>query len=1045
MKKFHTLLVTSALLGGASLAQAQHTQVFTNPDHYYREGIELFDREKFGAAQQAFSQYVRLIGDNAKTTDAQYYYALSGLYLLHANSEKLILDFAAQHPAHPKASVAYLELGKFYFNKKDYEKSIEYLEKTPSAKLDINQVREAEFKLAYAYFAGKKFDKAKELFDRNKLGNHNYVYASNYYAGYIAYRNGDYAGAKKDLQMAAQNDAYKQIVPYMLTEILYKEGNTDEVISYGEKVLKQQPEPQNADEIQILVGDGYYKKGNYKKALTYFTDYAKGKKKLDLTIAYKLGYANYKTGNYKNSIKYFQPVASQKEILGQNAAYHLGLSYLKDTNKQFALAAFDQARRVDFDKPVTESATIKYAQINYENGNFNETINALGEFRKKFPQSKLSDEADDILSESYLNTSNYGDAVRHIEALSQRSSRINQTYQRVTYYQAVQLFNDGRFQEALTMLDKSLEYKYDNEIRAASYFLKGEAQSIAQRWEEAIVSYGSVFKTPNAAKTDNYMKARYGIAYAYYNNQQYDKALPHFKAFIDNEDVKAGNPNKNDATIRLADCYYIQKNYSQALALYDKAIAEKAVDADFAYFQKGVIYGIQRKREQAVESLRTLVANYPRSQYADEAAYQRALIDFEAGNYAPSIAGFSNLIDARPDSRLVPNALHKRGVAYSNLTKPNEALADFKRILNDYPSSKVAQNALYSLQEVLAATNKSEEFDTYLARFKSANPQSGALESVEFEAAKSLYLSGKYEPAITRLEAYLSSYATSAYAPDARYFLADAYLKNNDKEAALAKLKEVITENKSEYVSRALFRAAELEFENKNYAEAITYYNRLRETATSKKDQSNALIGLMKSYFLTNDYANTGKIADELIAQGNASLNAYNSALLYKGKASYAAGNLEQALIELSTAVGSATDANGAEAQYLVGDIHYKQKKYKESLNDLFKISSNYASYEYWLGKAFILIADNYTATNELFQAKATLNSVIENSPNTEIVEEAKSKLATLEGNPGANTKNPSAPKTNFNATPTDTLKINSPEINSIEINVIEGDSIKAD
>ena len=1023
MKKLPTFLLATALLGAGHLAEAQHTQVFTNPDHYYHEGLELFDREKYGAAQQAFSQYVSLISDNTKTIDAQYYYALSGLHLLHANAEKLILDFAANYPAHPKASIAYLELGKFYFNKKEYEKSVEYLEKAPSARLDERQLREAEFKLAYSYFAQKQFDKAKVLFDRNKTGDHNFVYASNYYAGYLAYRNGDYAGAKKDLQVAEQNEAYKQIVPYMLTEIYYKEGNTEEVITYGEKVLKQQPEPQNADEIRILVGDGYYKKANYKKALTYFNDYAKGKKKLDNTIAYKLGYANYKTTNYKGAIQYLQPVASQKEILGQNAAYHLGLSYLKDQNKQFALAAFDQARRVDFDKPVTESATLKYAQINYENGNFNESINALGEFRRNFPQSKLSAEADDILSESYLNTSNYGDAVRHIEALSNRSARINETYQRVTYFQAVQLFNDGRFQEALTLLNKSLEHRYDSEIRAASFFLKGEAQSIAQQWNDAIASYGSVFKTSNTSKTDYYVKSRYGIGYAYYNTQQYDKALPHFKAFVADEQAQANPTNLNDATIRLADCYYIQKNYSQALALYDKAIAQKAADADFAYFQKGVIYGIQGKRDQAMESLRTLSSNYPRSQYADEAAYQRAIIDFEAGNYAPAIAGFSNLIETRPDSRLLPNALQKRGVAYSNLNKQTEAQTDFKRILNEYPSSKVAQNALYSLQESLAATNQSAEFDTYLARFKSANPQSGALEGVEFEAAKSLYLSGKYEEAITRLEAYLNAYQTSSYAPDARYFLADAYLKNNDNEAALAKLKEVVTENKSEYVSRAIYRVAELEFENKNYPEAITYYNRLLETAASKKDQSNALMGLMRSYFLTNDYVNTGKIADELIAQGNASLNAYNSALLYKGKATYAAGNLEQALTELSATVGSATDANGAEAQYLVGEIHYKQKKYKESLNDLFKISSNYSAYEYWLGKAFILIADNYTATNELFQAKATLNSVIENSPNQEIVEEAKAKLNTLE--PGATSNQPKVDTTiiNLNNVLTDSIK----------------------
>ena len=202
MNKFHKIIITSALVGSAHFVQGQHTQAFTSVEGYYQEGMELFDRQKYGAAQVAFARYVNLIHDDARTADAQYYYAVSGLYLLHGNAEKLILDFASAHPTHPKASLAYFELGLFEFNQKHYDKAIAYLEKVPADRLDNQQLKEADFKLAYSYFTQKKFDKAKVLFDRNKTGEHNYVYASNYYAGYLASRNGDYASAKKDLRVA---------------------------------------------------------------------------------------------------------------------------------------------------------------------------------------------------------------------------------------------------------------------------------------------------------------------------------------------------------------------------------------------------------------------------------------------------------------------------------------------------------------------------------------------------------------------------------------------------------------------------------------------------------------------------------------------------------------------------------------------------------------------------------------------------------------------------------------------------------------------------
>ena len=43
------------------------------------------------------------------------------------------------------------------------------------------------------------------------------------------------------------------------------------------------------------------------------------------------------------------------------------------------------------------------------------------------------------------------------------------------------------------------------------------------------------------------------------------------------------------------------------------------------------------------------------------------------------------------------------------------------------------------------------------------------------------------------------------------------------------------------------------------------------------------------------------------------------------------------------------------------------------------------------------MIAENYIALEELFQAKATLNSIIEKSPNQEIVERATILLATID------------------------------------------------
>ncbi|MBD2716782.1 tetratricopeptide repeat protein [Microvirga sp. STR05] len=1015
--KFIPRIALAASLGAAAplAAQAQQTQVFASDERHFQEGLELFDRGKYGAAQQAFQRYLDLTQRRTgelrdRTIDAEYYYAVAGLYLFHPDAEDRILSFATQNPAHPKAAVAFFELGKFYFDKKDYAKSIDYLQRVGADNLTLEQRAESEFKLGYSYFAQKEFDKAKLQFDRNKQGTHQYRYASSYYAGYLAFRAGDYPGARQDLAVAEQNDAYRPVVPAVMSQIYYKEGNFDGLIDYGTKALAQTPPPQSADEIQLLVGDAYYQKQDFKQAAEYFDKYAAGRKKIEPEVQYKIGYANYKQGDFKGAIGSFKGVAARRDSLGQNAAYHLGLSYLQTNQKQLALNSFDAARKATFDKNISENATLKYAQINYELGNTPEVIATLKDFGKKYPRSKNREAADDILSESFLNSSDYAQALNYLDNLDDRSTKLNATYQRVSYLQAATLYNNSRYSEALPLLDKSLKYPQDDALRAAAQVLKGEIYSVGQKYPDAITAYTAAARTARqggvtASEKDFEQKARYGLGYAYYNTQQYDRARPQFQAWLQDPVAKPADLNYYDVTLRLADTYYVAKNYQQALDLYNKVITANAADKDYAYYQKSVVLGLLGRRDEAAQTLGTLLRTSPTSRYADDAVYQQAQLDFEAGSFQQAVDGFSKLIANRPNSQLIPQALHKRGVAYANLDQHEKAATDFKQVLSQYPRTKAASSAIYSLQESLSAQGKTEEFDQYLAQFKQQNPDSKATESVEFEAAKSLYLAEKYAQAIPRLESYLKQYPDNALAADGRYFLADALLRTGKKAEALPKLKAVVQEGKSEFVNRAVGRVADLEFENKNYPEAIIYYGRLRTSSQNKREIANAGLGLMKSYYESGDLEGTRRVAQELQAQA-ASPTATNAALLYLGKASFKAGNYDQAIAELNTAATTAAaDENGAEAQYLVADALFQQKKYPEALDAAYK--TNTSNYELWQGRGFLLIADIYAAQGENFQARATLNSIIDNKfPVAEVIAGAKQRLAALPGEtPAGGTK----------------------------------------
>ena len=86
----------------------------------------------------------------------------------------------------------------------------------------------------------------------------------------------------------------------------------------------------------------------------------------------------------------------------------------------------------------------------------------------------------------------------------------------------------------------------------------------------------------------------------------------------------------------------------------------------------------------------------------------------------------------------------------------------------------------------------------------------------------------------------------------------------------------------------------------------------------------------------------------------------------------------------------------GAEGLYWLAFSFQEKGDFTQSNNSIFDFSAPFADYDYWYGRIFLLLADNYIKTGEEFQAKATLQSIVENSTNAEIKSTAQAKLQTL-------------------------------------------------
>jgi TolA-binding protein len=377
--------------------------------------------------------------------------------------------------------------------------------------------------------------------------------------------------------------------------------------------------------------------------------------------------------------------------------------------------------------------------------------------------------------------------------------------------------------------------------------------------------------------------------------------------------------------------------------------------------------------------------------------FEKAQFYFEQGNYGAAIAEFSKIILANKPSRFLPYAYQRRAAANYNLKDYSKTADDYIEVLERFPAHPIASGVLLPLQEALGLAKRSAEFDRYLTQFKTANPDAKGIETVEFEAAKNLYFNQDYLKAVTSLSNYVSAYPQSPRKAEANYYRAESLYRLKDYSAALKVYAEIDPDNGFSFTHKVASRMAELEFRQGNFEQALPHFRRLAQLATTKKDQSTAWSGLMESYFQLTQYDSADAYARLILEKGKVNAGSENKALLFLGKSAKARGDFETAKDEFLSILNNARDEYGAEAKYLLGEIFFLTKDYKACYETLVTLNRDFAEYPEWVGKSYLLLADNYELMGEIFQAKGTLKSLIENFPIQSIKDQAKEKLKKLE------------------------------------------------
>lgn len=1021
------------LLVVPQLLHSQQSTVFTEANLSYKRGVDFYNQNLYGLAQKEFRSAMDLIRPVnepewvALKTDAELYHAKCAVRLDQPEAEKQVFDFLRNHAPSPEASQAALEIGDYYFEKKKYNEALEYYAMAPSDAVNGGLRDEIRFKQGYSYFVTKRFPQAKTAFSGIKENTRSeWYYPANYYYGCAAFFEGKYDDAAKSFQRCEKSDQYSKYVPYYITQIYFAKGQYDLVISYGGVKAKEEG-LRNRAELNQLVGQAYFEKGDFKRALPYLEYAATNGARLRGADYYQLGYAQYQNGYFKQAIENFEQLSKQDSLLGQNGLYHLGDCYLRTDNKFAARNAFGQAANLNYDQSVKEDALFNYAKLSYELKYDRDALVAL----QKIPAgSRYYEDAQALMSEVFLNTRDYDRAIAALESVPNRTPRLNETYQQVCYLRGLQLYQNNQKDEARRFFNKSLENPINKRTGALSSFWLGSISNEEKEYNfsknhmSAYLSQARIYN--DLPEESSLMIGQYIQGYNYLKLDDYGNALTNFKASVDgikrsinqiqSSQIKSGV--LGDAVLRAGDCHFKRNQYRDALVYYNEAIDRKYDGFEYALYQKAIIKGLQGNPLDKVLALDELVNKYPNSRYTDDALYQMGDTYTEMGQFNQAVAPLKRLVtDFRGKSNLINQALLKLGLISYNQGNTNAALNYYKQVFSNNPENIEAKDALAAIEEIYVRDlNRPDEYFSFLETVPGYNVNTAAKDSVTFQSAEIQYQNGRYSQAIEGFTNYLARYANGRYSLDAYYLRAESYSTQSISryDMALKDYATVVGRGPSKYYPKSSEKAALLAYNyTKDYPAALEYARKWEESATTDPSRFEAQVLVMRTSYETRNSAVLTEYAQKVATARLASAEQVATANFYLGKMAYDSGDFGRAMPALQRVTQTSTTEIMAEAYHLQAQILYRQRNYARAEELVTTANQSSAGYDDWIARNLILLSDIYADQGDKNSATAALEAVLENfKGDPKILAEAREKYNRLTGNsPNSQPRNPAGIK----------------------------------
>ena len=380
------------------------------------------------------------------------------------------------------------------------------------------------------------------------------------------------------------------------------------------------------------------------------------------------------------------------------------------------------------------------------------------------------------------------------------------------------------------------------------------------------------------------------------------------------------SPLSSEAYLQMANIYYQQGNYEDALAWYEAIDDQSISSSDKAKynFQKGFCLfqtGKQAESKPYFESVQNT------KEYGANAKYYLGYIAYDKDDYSKAESYFREVQEE--DASLTKNVSYFQANMYFKQALYQEAITEGQKQLAKTKNAQEVSELNKIIGESYFNLKKYKEAIPYLQNYKG---KKGRFSNTDYYyMGYAYYKNNDYKAAIEQFNKIVGG--NDSVAQNAYYHLAECYLKTNQKQEALNAFRNASQMDFDKQIKKdAHLNYARLSYEIGNPYESVP--NVLQAYASAypndHKDEIQSL--LVDSYISSGNY----QAAISLLEKSNdpKDKETYKKVAFYRGLELFNELQYNEALKYLQKAIGG-NSALAARATYWAGETAYQLKDYK--------------------------------------------------------------------------------------------------------------------